>query len=971
MADERDRERKENEREREENEREREETDRERRERNNEPEEARGEGKSPINITSIMEPATHGHFWLWFILLLIALGLANYFNKIRLSLLFIGGIFFVVFIFWGVHLGFSKRDSDHTETFIALALLIWLLDLMPANTWLIGPFLGAPYAGFEFSKDILFQTNWFGIITSGVSLVFWYLNMVYKIIKKEWLNFGIIFFFILITHSLLVRYFPNTTLTIPFSVGFPYAKIILFAVAGFLLWLGYHFDKKAFQTAIPDFFTSLFMITVFSFFLINNGWMNNTRAWMHMVFTLAFGFGYVFKKHKTNPIARNILIPLILILDFFGYGLLWSGDYLYLKFIPIIVLIVIVYCYTITEGNNYAIAAFIFLVTFILIMSIQVYGFNTSGLSVRDAFKDKQKQGNDFRQFTTEVSRGFTNFLEGRLELATGGLYKSQVEKNQYEPLGVFFDNVRVAQPKFYTSEPATIWATVKSRTLSDPVKVDFSCYDIKDNKREKLNSGVQPDRPFTISTFEETDVECKYPPFTLESGTNLIALSLKYNFETDAYQKIYLIDKERLRSMARENLDPFNEFGITDKNPVAIYTNGPVEIGVDITNLITVPRQGDASYNPPPLLGISLNNRNKITDKQGQPVGQWEGRIKEITELAIVMPPDITINLNDAGQSTDCNPIEFTTYDKAECRTSCERICTQNTGVGQERNDCNRRCSEQCDSLFKDESAEAGRSYNGYKLDTTKIANNADYKDFDRYKTFSCRLIVDKNILENIPITTKFIRIKARYEYSIDKPFNILVEQTPATIAAQSNYILSKYASEAGVPPNIIKAIALVESSAQHCNDGSNNCLQDKVRLGDSGTSIGIMQIHFPPHPIKWKTDASEVCQRKPDGTPFTVYDFTCNVKLGIEILKGYYSQYKDGNSDLEGSCPKSDTDYEQYNAYRDWSAALRAYNGWGCGSGVNTRYVESVIDVVQQIERGTITAEVGGRFQEIDNAR
>ena len=94
-----------------------------------------------------------------FVFLFILLGLANYFDKIRLSLVVIGGIFFVVFIFWGVHLGFSKRDSDHTETFIALALLIWLLDLMPENTWLIGPFLGPPYAGYELPVNVLIQTN--------------------------------------------------------------------------------------------------------------------------------------------------------------------------------------------------------------------------------------------------------------------------------------------------------------------------------------------------------------------------------------------------------------------------------------------------------------------------------------------------------------------------------------------------------------------------------------------------------------------------------------------------------------------------------------------------------------------------------------------------------------------------------------------------------------------------------------------
>ena len=106
---------------------------------------------------------------------------------------------------------------------------------------------------------------------------------------------------------------------------------------GILAW---RFDKRRTGAEIPEFFTYLYMIFVFSFFWLNTGWQGNIRAWFHVLFIIAFGFSYI-KPKENNPAAAHLLIPTLLIIDFFGYGLLWRSDVLALQFIPPLVIFVI------------------------------------------------------------------------------------------------------------------------------------------------------------------------------------------------------------------------------------------------------------------------------------------------------------------------------------------------------------------------------------------------------------------------------------------------------------------------------------------------------------------------------------------------------------------------------------------------------------------------------------------------------
>jgi hypothetical protein len=769
---------------------------------------ARGRGNTTFDI-NIAPNASHGHFWLWslFVLgLLYILRRLGFFGALVIPwkdiFTLVVPILLLVFIIWGFYSGIKNKED--VRVWVALALLIWLVDIVPMD-WLLGPtWLSRPYQGFFIDWQGIANVSIFAIATSGISFAFLYVNMVMDIIKKEYIAFLSAFFFIVIFNSLVAHYFPSTlayNIKIPKWQAVYFGLAVLGLIAFFLVrWLGSRVDNAGQQ--LGNFASYMFMAFVFSFFWTNDGWMFNIKALVHAFYIVAFGFFYMRRQEEDNPIVWHLLIPCLLIFDFFGAGLLWSTNYLVLKFIPMLVLFVLTYCYVKTE-DGYSLISFIGIVTIMLILSVQAYGYEPQGNVQFNA-----RDGQQTRNFLDTLWQGIVSKTTDKLDEASGGYFKSKVEKNQYEALGVYFSGVRASQPVFYDDEPVTLWATIKSRTLSDPVAVSFNCSRWKEGVKigpildKDPKDYVFPPAAFTVFTFEDTDAECTFNQNSknkkLDVGDNTMTLSATYNFDTSAYQKLYFIDRERLRTLTRENINPLQEFGITEMEPPTIHTNGPVELAISTQYLISV---ADGEAVNLPNLGILLKNRNMISDKEGKPIGQWTGRIKKINELVIVVPSGITIE-----KPAECRPAAFEPVDQATLCTAtnwcgqCANTCSQERDVQGCIRLCTATCIEECNSVFKDDGNPAtsgsGISYSAYRMKTeTLYQDNDDYIDIDqnRHKTFGCRIKVTSSILENTPITTKYIRALTRYEYTIDQSYVVKVQQAPAsTLRTPMTYLPS-----------------------------------------------------------------------------------------------------------------------------------------------------------------------------------
>ncbi len=112
------------------------------------------------------------------------------------------------------------------------------------------------------------------------------------------------------------------------------------------------------------------------------------------------------------------------------------------------------------------------------------------------------------------------------------------------------------------------------------------------------------------------------------------------------------------------------------------------------------------------------------------------------------------------------------------------------------------------------------------------------------------------------------------------------------------------------------------------------------------SGSSVGLMQINTM-HCGNYGLPADEAeCKKELVDNP------KLNIEIGAEILKDSYNYYKDGK--LFQGCSQKDI------TYYEWDAAIRGYNGWGCGKDAagnlfyaQDNYVEEVKDRQNQLQK------------------
>ncbi len=935
-----------------------------------------------------------GYSWIFYIILI--LGVVGFLlwwsGLLTKSLAYL--LTALLFIFFFLVILFGFMDEEPCSKWIAIAFLIWAVDMLP---------IGQPYAGFTTELSGLLTINWLALISTGIFVSLLLIGVITQLIKKEYIFALISLAIIYAINRFGVNYFAFGQFSLNYG-----SWIFLAILLGFFFIAVFFGKSGSGKEGAVDYFSYVFMILVISYFLsVNTNWMGSLKAWAHLGFVFLFGIAYIRK--KSSPTAFHLWAPCLALADFYLYNivLLFSDKIPGLQFIPILVLGVLIYCLQ-DEGieSDYPTLALIFLVLILLVFIAPTYALNQT----QDI---ERRKGVSITDFFNQVKDKVSEIIEINLDLATGGLYRGNVEKNRYENLGVYFTNIRAADPRFYTDEPITVWGSIRSKTYQDAVIINFSCYRMRNDKRIKADK-IIPDMKFPIFTLEEVDTECTFLPSTeprVQAGTNIITFSANYNFGTDAYLKTYFIDRDRFRAYARENVDPLKELGIKDKNPVSVSTNGPVEIGMGAGPLVTV-SQG---YGVKPAIGITLTNRQEIQDKDKKIITKWDGVIKNITELVLLVPPGIEIRGAD-GESVDesckkenfekgdcpCS-MPFIEYDAKKCEQTCEEavsVCVKTCAdvyknkegqsgnkedelaCGEECNAVYGKCKNECGFLFKSEDTNSKEKYKGYALDVSSLQFRDLNRDIDKHRSFVCRYEPTQAVLGDDPISTKYFRVRARYNYLLENFVTVNVEQSPAETKStvpddfKRSLIGLQLGGYEGFTPDLISAIGYVESGWRHCCQEAQgkgtkctpttekSCSFDK--LITSGTSFGAMQ-------IKYNTDASKkevgsivksTCNSGEDIT-----NLECNVKVGVEILKKKYNSYSNGcrnskeytsYSNIKTACDECKTSPKYgsvaYSTYVKGLAAVRGYNGWGCDGRYDPDYVEKVKNAATKIRNGEI---------------
>jgi soluble lytic murein transglycosylase len=374
-----------------------------------------------------------------------------------------------------------------------------------------------------------------------------------------------------------------------------------------------------------------------------------------------------------------------------------------------------------------------------------------------------------------------------QLDIATGGYYTGKVDENQKEPLGVYIETLKTSAPEFYMDEKPSIYATLRVKTLDDGILVKPYCYsgekDSNGNYAQDENKkGIPyPQNISRIYDLERQDIECIYSTTSFKEGGNKVTMQVGFNFETQAYLKTYFMDKDRIRSMVTQNLDPLKQYGITDIKPIAKYTNGPVMIGI--------------GFSEPPIGIASNNERNLRVGITLESNSGWEGKINEIKELVIQLPDSLALDLKSCTHSfilaNTTNYVERCTEGYRKFRTKQFMQCRAENNLedydfdesGNLRRDQD-GVRAKFDECMKSECKKEYEGYNSYYLDVSK--NSAALRNIERFKTFTCGVTVlnAQNLLGSSPVSTKYIRAKARYDYSIEKSttINMKVIKDPIT---------------------------------------------------------------------------------------------------------------------------------------------------------------------------------------------
>ncbi|MBN2567133.1 hypothetical protein JXB02_03570 [Candidatus Woesearchaeota archaeon] len=339
------------------------------------------------------------------------------------------------------------------------------------------------------------------------------------------------------------------------------------------------------------------------------------------------------------------------------------------------------------------------------------------GTQVQDAILDLPNFVNNLWQKT---DKQIQDTWEKQFAYATGDYFTGEVEDSLEEPIGVYLEDMEQADQNYKEGEPVIVWATVRAKTLRDtPVTILFKC-----NATEyghKTRGAVVPDQ-IIVLTQEEEDVLCTFDNDNLlEGGVQKVLIAANFTFKTMAYVRTYFMDQDRLRSMLREDIDIAAYFGLIDLNPIAIYTPGPISLGMDTKE---------------PPIGIATTGQGYGVSRLGVTIDNaQDGVVKKIRSVKIYVPDSMDINI---GAGTP-----------------------QDRGL--------------CSHAFVASPIQDQPGYNAYELSQEELDRP---KEFDTFQSFSCRVNIQdpQGVLNGQPIAIQYFKAVVEYDYELQETINVRV---------------------------------------------------------------------------------------------------------------------------------------------------------------------------------------------------
>lgn len=233
-----------------------------------------------------------------------------------------------------------------------------------------------------------------------------------------------------------------------------------------------------------------------------------------------------------------------------------------------------------------------------------------------------------------KVKQGATGVqqdIKRRILVATGE-YEDGVEAATSEPLGVFLEKTAVTRERVTIGTPIDLFTELTAQTFGfsdETLKIKLQCYGktFSGNKIEGSNGDITPQAEFELADLESYPVDCVLNSEKFGVGPAKAVIEAEFDFTTSSFIKGHFMPQEIIRDYARQKKQPLTELGISGRDLEAVYTAGPLRIGMGLGRQ-PIPILPNTPFAP--TLGITFENN-------------WvQGKFVEFKKLTITAPPGI-----------------------------------------------------------------------------------------------------------------------------------------------------------------------------------------------------------------------------------------------------------------------------------------------------------------------------------------
>lgn len=218
-----------------------------------------------------------------------------------------------------------------------------------------------------------------------------------------------------------------------------------------------------------------------------------------------------------------------------------------------------------------------------------------------------------------------------QIEYATGDAYTARVDQKAKTQIGVKLDSLQTTQATYPISGQVGAYTRLTAQTLDEPLKITVTCSGVNTAGGSVVAPRtISPTTVVEIAQEEALDIDCDFNGGAFQPGSATIKVTADFTMKTLAYLKTYFMTRDRLRELRNAKIDPFTQYGITDRNPVTIYTSGPVSIAL--------------GFSGTPPIGIDTTV-DEFTGTLGMTITNvWQGKIKSLNTIYVLVPRGFTV---------------------------------------------------------------------------------------------------------------------------------------------------------------------------------------------------------------------------------------------------------------------------------------------------------------------------------------